>query len=98
MGGKLKAQSDSTTGTQLTPHPTPYTNGNPHSHHTSPLPGKAPTPTTRLLLVNEELGLTASLSAMTVVHGDMKLYEVSQARPAPCLCDHRPDGRPKSGD
>lgn len=44
---------------------------------TSPLPGKPPTPTTRLLLVNEELDLTASLSAMTVVHGGLELYEVS---------------------
>ncbi len=40
----------------------------------SPLPGKAPTPTTRLRLVNVEHNLTASLSAMTLVHGGEDLY------------------------
>lgn len=42
----------------------------------SPLPGKTPTPTTRLLLVNEAIDVAASLSAMTVVHGGLELYEV----------------------
>jgi hypothetical protein len=41
----------------------------------SPLPGKTPTPTTRLSLVNSELNLSASLSAMTCVHGGPDLYE-----------------------
>lgn len=39
----------------------------------SPLPGKV-TPTTRLRLVNTENNLTASLSAMTLVHGGADLY------------------------
>ncbi len=47
----------------------------------SPLPGKSPTPTTRLLLVNEALDVTASLSAMTVVHGGVELFEASA-----CVC------------
>lgn len=47
-----------------------------HQHIRSPLPGKAPTPTTRLVMVNDEMNITASLSAMTVVHGGVELYEV----------------------
>lgn len=35
------------------------------------LPGPEPTDTTRLTLVNQELGIIASLSAMTVVLGDL---------------------------
>ena len=38
---------------------------------TTALPGPDPTPTTRLRLVNEQLGLVAHLSAMTVQHGDV---------------------------
>lgn len=51
-----------------------------HQYIRSPLPGKAPTPTTRLVLVNEEINITASLSAMTVVHGGVELYEVRYGR------------------
>lgn len=41
----------------------------------SPFPGKVATPTTRLFLVNKERNLTASLSAMTCVHGGLELFE-----------------------
>jgi len=41
----------------------------------SPLPGKPHTPTTRLSLINTDLNLSASLSAMTCVHGSLDLYE-----------------------
>ena len=37
----------------------------------SPLPAPEFTPTTRLQLLNEELGVAAHLSAMTVQHGDL---------------------------
>lgn len=37
----------------------------------SSLPGPAARETTRLELVNKELGIIAQLSAMTVQHGDM---------------------------
>eukprot|EP00873_Tetraselmis_striata_P021370 jgi/Tetstr1/441634/TSEL_029860.t1 len=39
------------------------------------LPGREPTPTTRLQLVNQEAKLMAHLSAMTVQHGGIGLYE-----------------------
>ncbi len=40
-----------------------------------PLPGKTHTPTTRLSLINKEKNISASLSAMTCVHGGPDLYE-----------------------
>lgn len=40
-----------------------------------PLPGKTHTPTTRLSLVNKDINISASLSAMTCVHGGPDLYE-----------------------
>ncbi|GAB4813748.1 hypothetical protein N2152v2_000794 [Parachlorella kessleri] len=42
---------------------------------TTALPGPEPRETTRLRLVNEELGVVALLSAMTVQHGDLAFYE-----------------------
>lgn len=38
---------------------------------TMTLPGPEPTDTTRLTLVNQDLGIIASLSAMTVILGDL---------------------------
>lgn len=54
-------------------------------HGNSPLPGKAPTPTTRLLLLNEAIDVAASLSAMTVVHGGLELYEVRVSANRVCV-------------
>jgi hypothetical protein len=42
---------------------------------TASLPGPEPTPTTRLRLVHESTGLMAHLSAMTVAHGGLELYQ-----------------------
>lgn len=42
---------------------------------TASLPGPEPTPTTRLRLVHEGTGLMAHLSAMTVAHGGLELYQ-----------------------
>lgn len=50
----------------------------------SPLPAPDFTPTTRLQLLNEELGIAAHLSAMTVQHGDLgKIYFNIQGHFAP---------------
>jgi hypothetical protein len=42
---------------------------------TASLPGPEPTPTTRLRLVHDSTGLMAHLSAMTVAHGGVDLYQ-----------------------
>lgn len=42
---------------------------------TSPAPGPETTPTTRLRLTNDQLGVVAHLSAMTVQHGDMSEHQ-----------------------
>ncbi|PNH01897.1 hypothetical protein TSOC_012173 [Tetrabaena socialis] len=46
---------------------------------TMALPGLEPTPTTRLELVNKDLGVVAHLSAMTVDHGALDFYESKAA-------------------
>ena len=54
---------------------------------TMTLPGPEPTDTTRLTLVNKDLDIIASLSAMTVVLGDLgESYKASALLVLPCLC------------
>ncbi|KAK9845072.1 hypothetical protein WJX74_010237 [Apatococcus lobatus] len=47
------------------------------------LPGPEPRETTRLILTNKPMGLTLHLSAMTVAHGGMDLYEARKAKLGP---------------
>ncbi|KAK9868369.1 hypothetical protein WJX84_004801 [Apatococcus fuscideae] len=47
------------------------------------LPGPEPRETTRLILTNQTMGLTLHLSAMTVAHGGMDLYEARKAKLGP---------------
>lgn len=51
---------------------------------TMTLPGPEPTETTRLKLVNEEHGIVAQLSAMTVILGDMGEFRLEAAPVFPC--------------
>jgi formamidopyrimidine-DNA glycosylase len=44
------------------------------------LPGRDPTKTTRLQLINSDEGIVAQLSAMTLVHGDYSLYTSKLAK------------------
>lgn len=53
---------------------------------TMTLPGPEPTDTTRLTLVNKDLDIIASLSAMTVVLGDLgEPHNASAPFDLPCL-------------
>lgn len=58
-------------GDVITPHVVHIHFGMSGAFKTMTLPGPEPTDTTRLTLVNQELGIIASLSAMTVVLGDL---------------------------
>jgi hypothetical protein len=51
---------------------------------TSLLPGPEPTPTTRLRLVHSPSQLVAHLSAMTVQHGGLGLYQEKVRSPLNC--------------
>jgi len=53
------------------------------------------TPTTRLLLTNQERHLAAALSAMTCVHGGMELYNKKSSLLGPDPL--RPDAGKKKG-
>lgn len=58
-------------GDEASPHIVHIHFGMSGAFKTMTLPGPEPTDTTRLTLVNQELGIIASLSAMTVVLGDL---------------------------
>jgi hypothetical protein len=63
---------------------------------TAALPGPPPTATTRLRLVNIQLGIVAHLSAMTVQHGPPSMYLEKIAKLGPDPLRYAPPSRSSS--